>query len=278
MIKLDASTDETNSNIKWMYDSKENHHQVLNNYPINSTKDNSIFHEGSLNKVEQVLKIQEGGNTSWLINKNKELFNNEIDEFTKFLGEYYCLLKQNQNILTQVRNQSEAELDLIKMIFDKIRKEIDQKEKLLKAELSTIALNIEKSLVKDIKYLTNKCLFLSHKLEMLKDHNYLNIKTDNWDTICFSDEKSSLKNLNLLQTLLWTEKSELKRTKLLYMHDEDDLLTNLPAIKWNFQKFWTILDEMCTLSNNIEWSKDFRLDNIQENISSTFTTQNSKIS
>ena len=151
---------------------KEDNEEKQNKYTIinvdNSTNDLSTFSDDLLKDVQRLLRLQNQKQENINPNKNKiDESNSKTTKLNGYLKEYYQLLFSNKNTLAQIRCQKEAELTSITQIFQKIRQEIDFKEKLLKSELTTIASYYEESLVEDIKHLSSKCLSLCKNLDAL---------------------------------------------------------------------------------------------------------------
>lgn len=65
----------------------------------------------------------------------------KVCKLSEHLKSYFELLKSTQSTIVRLQSQKEAELNSISRVFDKIRQEVDSKERLIKIQLTTIADN-----------------------------------------------------------------------------------------------------------------------------------------
>ena len=201
----------------------------------------NLFHNIENVIAHQNVDMGESENTP-----DNDKYNSIVTMLSKYLEEFSNLLVTSKKSLVNVNSQKEAEINLITNVFQKLRQEIDLKEKLLKAELTIIAQNHEESLIEDIKYLSSKCSSL-----------WKNINT------LYSSATTSSSNISSLNSLLININADLNRTKSVMEFYNPSSTLLLPSLSWDFTHFrnWMkriqLVKQKDTTYENIH-NEDFR--------------------
>ena len=91
---------------------------------------------------------------------------NNLCTIRSYLEEYYSVFKQTQQELLKLETRKNADLEQITQYFDRIRRELDSKEQLLKFQYSNILSSYATSLSLDYDYLSSKCQSLCDTIEI----------------------------------------------------------------------------------------------------------------
>ena len=91
----------------------------------------------------------------------------EIKILSGYLERYFTLFEKTKGSLVQLISRRDAEIQLITKIFDRIRKELEAKEKQLKVQYKTLISSHETTLSLDYDYLSSKCISLCDTLDSI---------------------------------------------------------------------------------------------------------------
>ena len=163
-------------------DASSNQEKFVKNPKFNSQESSST--QSSLNSEKDLIGYIQNvlcsfNKISNLKQNNTDCYEYKILKLSEHLKSHFELLKSTQSTITKIQNQKEAELNSVSRVFDKIRQEIDSKERLIKIQLTTIANNWEGLLIDDQKYLSEKWLSLC---KILDNSPVLltNLEKDSW--------------------------------------------------------------------------------------------------
>lgn len=140
---------------------KKNNIEMSQSYEEMSENDASIIEKFSQTIQEMNVFNKDLDTDPILIKKMKSI--------SSYLTEYFEIFKMTKHCLFELNSKKNAEFNLISKFFDRIRRELDAKEELLKMQYKSMVFTQETDLGLDYNYLLNKWNKLSNILDKYID-------------------------------------------------------------------------------------------------------------
>jgi len=108
----------------------------------------------SLSEIMNSLKLSD---EAILVEGADENFINQMVQIKSYLNQYHSVYKLTQEEVIQLDARMNSDLSQISQFFDRIRRELDSKEQLIKMQYSSVIMSYQTSLNMDHDYLSDKC-------------------------------------------------------------------------------------------------------------------------
>ncbi|CAI2363231.1 unnamed protein product [Moneuplotes crassus] len=160
-----------------------------------------------------------------------------------YLGKYSDLFKKTQSELLQIEVREADDLSQLSQFFDRIRKELDSKEELLKAKYKSMVNSYEISLSMDLEFLETKC---RHLCEVI-DSNSQKLKTF---TKMKPNSSEEIMNSYNLESILLKEKAGTYKLSHKDFTVQAETSFQFPTVECNFRKVRDLINEINVISHS----------------------------
>ncbi|CAI2366544.1 unnamed protein product [Moneuplotes crassus] len=165
----------------------------------------------------------------------------QMAEVKSYLQQYSDVFKNTQNELLQLEAREHEDLDQLSQFFNRIRKELDSKEQLLKAKYKNMLSSFQTSLEMDLEFLEAKCKSLCEVVDSYSHKFRTPTKLD-------QDRSDDIMNSYNLESILLKEKVGIKKLCHKEFTVQQQNGFKFPKIESNFLRVKDLVDEVDVMS------------------------------